>query len=66
MEISIQYLEQQIANLKRQRDQLLADANACSGAIQAHEAILERRRMPEPEKAKDVTPKKPPEKKKEN
>lgn len=42
MEITKEYLFEQIKTLKQQRDQALADSNAYSGAIQAYELLIKR------------------------
>lgn len=41
MQITKEYIEQQIAEMKRQKDQHLANANAAGGALQAYEQQLE-------------------------
>ena len=42
MEITKEYLQEQIDISRKQRDQALADANAYSGAVQAFELMIER------------------------
>lgn len=47
MQITKEYVEQQIETLVRQKDQLLANANAVEGAIQVYRQLKDYLNLPE-------------------
>lgn len=46
MQITQQYIDAQIDNLKKQKDQHLANANACEGALTVYEQLSDYLKTP--------------------